>query len=103
MKQIIEQSVKPLTTVKMASLFQIYLKPNEDFYRVEHQIRLHGEEEYRPHREVVKQTIDEAREWIREEMEDSNLEKTYEMIELANNAMAEFYSQTNRSKYLYNE
>ena len=31
------------------------------------------------------------------------LKDTYERIQLANEAMASFYSNENRSKYLYNE
>ena len=101
--RVLEQSVKPLTTVKMASLFQIYLRPNEDIFRVQHQIRMPEDETYHPHKEVVKDTIEEARAWIREEMQDENLENTYKRIKLADKAMEAFYSQENRSNYLYNE
>ena len=101
--RVLEQSVKPLTTVKMASLFQIYLRSNEDIFRVQHQIRMPNDENYQPHKEVVKDTIEEARAWIREEMQDENLENTYKRIKLADQAMEAFYSQENRSKYLYNE
>jgi len=101
--QVLEQSVKPLTTVKMASLFQIYLRPNEDIFRVQHKIRMPEDETYHPHKEVVKDTIEEARAWIREEMQDDNLENTYKRIKLADQAMEAFYSQENRSNYLYNE
>ena len=87
----------------MASLFQIYLRPNEDIFRVQHQIRMPKDETYHPHKEVVKDTIEEARAWIREEMQDKNLENTYKRIKLADQAMKAFYSQENRSNYLYNE
>ena len=101
--RVLEQSVKPLTTVKMASLFQIYLRPNEDIFRVQHQIRMPEDETYYPHKEVVKDTIEEARAWIRQEMQDENLENTYKRIKLADKAMEAFYSQENRKNYLYNE
>ena len=91
------------STIKMASLFQIYLRPNEDIFRVQHQIRMPEDETYHPHKEVVKDTIEEARAWIREEMQDENLENTYKRIKLADQAMEAFYSQENRSNYLYNE
>ena len=41
--------------------------------------------------------------WCREQLKQENLEKIYEREQLANKAMAEFYSIENRSKYLYNE
>tara|TARA_R100001509_G_scaffold45369_1_gene24590 strand:- start:223 stop:417 length:195 start_codon:yes stop_codon:yes gene_type:complete len=61
------------------------------------------DENYHPHKEVVKDTIEEARAWIREEMQDENLENTYKRIKLADKAMEAFYSQENRKNYLYNE
>ena len=87
----------------MISLFQIYQRDGEDGFRAEHLIRYPDDEDYRPHREVYRSDIDEAREWINEQMKDENLENTYERIQLANKAMAEFYSRENRSNYLYNE
>ena len=77
----------------MISLFQIYQRDGEDGFRAEHLIRYPDDEDYRPHREVYRSDIDEAREWINEQMKDENLENTYERIQLANQAMAEFYSQ----------
>lgn len=103
MKKILQQSVKPLSQVTMVSLFQIYQRDGEDGYRAEHLIRYPDEEDYRPHTGVYRSDINEARKWINEQMKDENLENTYERIQLANQAMAEFYSQENRSKYLYNE
>ena len=103
MKKILQQSVKPLSQVTMVSLFQIYQKDGEDGYRAEHLIRYPEEEDYRPHTGVYRSDIDEARKWINEQMKDENLENTYERIQLANKAMAEFYSRENRSNYLYNE
>lgn len=103
MKRILQMSVKPLTQVTMVSLFQIYQRSNEDGYRAEHLIRYPDEEDYRPHCEVYRSDINEAREWINEQMKDENLQDTYERIQLANKAMAEFYSRENRSNYLYNE
>ena len=103
MKKILQQSVKPLSQVTMVSLFQIYQRDGEDGYRAEHLIRYPEEEDYRPHTGVYRSDIDEARAWINEQMKDENLENTYERIQLANKAMAEFYSRENRSKYLYNE
>ena len=87
----------------MVSLFQIYQRNSEDGFRAEHLIRYPDEKDYRPHREVYRSDIAEAREWIKEQMKDENLENTYERIQLANKAMAEFYSRENRSNYLYNE
>jgi len=103
MKKILQQSVKPLSQVTMVSLFQIYQRDGEDGFRAEHLIRYPEEEDYRPHTGVYRSDINEARKWINEQMKDENLENTYERIQLANKAMAEFYSRENRSKYLYNE
>ena len=75
----------------MVSLFQIYQRDGEDGYRAEHLIRYPEEEDYRPHTGVYRSDIDEARKWINEQMKDENLQDTYERIELANKAMAEFY------------
>jgi len=87
----------------MISLFQIYQRNNEDGFRAEHLIRYPGDENYYPHCEVYRSDINEAREWIKEQMKDENLKDTYERIQLANEAMASFYSRENRSKYDYNE
>ena len=103
MKKILQQSVKPLSQVTMVSLFQIYQRDGEDGFRAEHLIRYPEEEDYRPHTGVYRSDINEARKWINEQMKDENLENTYERIQLANKAMAEFYSRENRSNYLYNE
>ena len=103
MKKILQQSVKPLSQVTMVSLFQIYQRDGENGYRAEHLIRYPEEEDYRPHTGVYRSDIDEARKWINEQMKDENLQDTYERIQLANKAMAEFYSRENRSNYLYNE
>ena len=103
MKKILQQSVKPLSQVTMVSLFQIYQRNDEDGFRAEHLIRYPGDEDYYPHCEVYRSDIAEARKWINEQMKDENLQDTYERIQLANNAMAEFYSRENRSNYLYNE
>ena len=103
MKKILQQSVKPLSQVTMISLFQIYQRNNEDGFRAEHLIRYPGDEDYYPHCEVYRSDINEARQWINEQMKDENLQDTYERIQLANEAMASFYSNENRSKYDYNE
>ena len=103
MKKILQQSVKPLSQVTMISLFQIYQRNNEDGFRAEHLIRYPGDEDYYPHCEVYRSDIEEARQWINEQMKDENLQDTYERIQLANEAMASFYSNENRSKYDYNE
>jgi len=87
----------------MISLFQIYQRDGEDGFRAEHLIRYPNDEDYYPHCEVYRSDIDEARKWINEQMKDENLNNTYERIQLANKAMASFYSNENRSKYLYNE
>jgi len=103
MRKILQQSVKPLSKVTMVSMFQIYQRDGEDGFRAEHLIRYPEDDDYRPHCEVYRSDIDEAREWINEQMKDENLQNTYERIKLANEAMAEFYSRENRSNYLYNE
>ena len=87
----------------MISLFQIYQRDGEDGFRAEHLIRYPDDKDYRPHSGIYRSDIDEARKWINEQMKDENLENTYERIELANEAMASFYSNENRSKYDYNE
>ena len=103
MKRVIQQSVKPLTKVTMVSLFQIYKREGEDGFRAEHLIRYPEEEDYRPHCGIYRTDLNEARKWITEQMKDENLQDTYERIQLANEAMASFYSNENRSKYDYNE
>ena len=87
----------------MISLFQIYQRDGEDGFRAEHLIRYPDDEDYYPHCEVYRSDINEAREWIKEQMKDENLKHTYERIQIANEAMASFYSNENRSKYDYNE
>ena len=87
----------------MISLFQIYQRNDEDGFRAEHLIRYPEDDGYRPHCEVYRSDINEAREWIKEQMKDENLKYTYERIQIANEAMASFYSNENRSKYDYNE
>ena len=87
----------------MISLFQIYQRDGEDGFRAEHLIRYPDDEDYYPHSGTYSSDIEGARKWINEQMKDENLENTYERIQLANKAMASFYSNENRSKYLYNE
>ena len=103
MKKILQQSVKPLSQVTMISLFQIYQRDGEDGFRAEHLIRYPDDEDYYPHSGTYSSDIEGARKWINEQMKDENLQDTYERIQLANKAMAEFYSRENRSNYLYNE
>ena len=103
MKKIIQQSVKPLSQVTMISLFQIYQRNGEDGFRAEHLIRYPDDEDYYPHSGTYSSDIEGARKWINEQMKDENLKDTYERIQLANEAMASFYSNENRSKYDYNE
>ena len=87
----------------MISLFQIYQRDGEDGFRAEHLIRYPEDDDYYPHSGTYSSDIEGARKWINEQMKDENLQDTYERIQLANNAMAEFYSRENRSNYLYNE
>ena len=103
MKKILQQSVKPLSKVTMISLFQIYQRDGEDGFRAEHLIRYPEDDDYYPHSETYSSDIEGARKWINEQMKDENLKNTYERIQLANEAMASFYSNENRSKYDYNE
>ena len=65
--------------------------------------RLPDEDQYYPHSGKYFSDLDKAREWCNEQLSDKNVEKIYELKELADKAMSEFYSQENRSKYLYNE
>jgi hypothetical protein len=65
--------------------------------------RLPNEDEYRPHSGRYFTDVEEARTWCNEQLSDENVEKIYELKELADAAMAEFYSPQNRSKYDYNE
>ena len=87
----------------MISLFQIYQRDGEDGFRAEHLIRYPDDEDYYPHSGTYSSDIEGARKWINEQMKDENLKDTYERIQLANKAMASFYSNENRSKYDYNE
>ena len=103
MKKILQQSVKPLSQVTMISLFQIYQRDGEDGFRAEHLIRYPDDEDYYPHSGTYSSDIEGARKWINEQMKDENLKNTYERVQLANEAMASFYSNENRSKYEYNE
>jgi len=83
----------------MVSLFQIYQRNGEDGFRAEHLIRYPDEEDYRPHCEVYRSDIAEARKWINEQMKDENLQDTYERIQLANNIQ----EKTDQTIYTMNE
>ncbi len=65
--------------------------------------RLPNEDRFQPHSGRYFTDVEEARDWCNEQLVDENVERIYELKELADAAMAEFYSTKNRSKYDYNE
>jgi len=81
---------------------EIQLQENGDV-RTYLYTRLPDEDQYYPHTGRYFSDLEKARDWCNEQLSDENVERIYELKELADKAMAEFYSPENRSKYDYNE
>ena len=101
MKQVLDTKFSVYSEVKIVGMAQI-VKDGDDF-RTYLELRYPPEEEYRRYKGAYFTNLDDAMKWCREQLTQENLQKIYEIEELANKAMAEFYSQENRSKYDYNE
>jgi len=99
--KVIDQQHSVYSEVKVVGMTQIE-KKGEDFVATL-LLRYPPEEKYNRHTTVYRTKIEDAKKWCNEQLQEDNLKKLYELVELTNNAMAEFYSQENRSKYLYNE
>lgn len=101
MIKIIDTKFSVYSEVKLVGMADIE-QDGED-YRTHLSLRYPPEEEYRRYKSAYFTNLDDAMKWCREQLKQENLQKIYEVEELANKAMAEFYSQENRSKYNYNE
>ncbi len=99
--KVIDQQHSVYSEVKVVGMTQIE-KKGEDFVATL-LLRYPPEEKYNRHTTVYRTQFEDAKKWCNEQLQEDNLKKLYELVELTNNAMAEFYSQENRSKYLYNE
>ena len=101
MTKIIDQQFKVYNEVKVVGMTQI--EQDGDGYRSYLLLRFPPAEEfYRKHGGYHVKFTD-AQKWCREKLTEEHLRKLYELEEITNKAMAEFYSNENRSKYLYNE
>lgn len=101
MKQIIDTKFNAYSEVKIIGMAQIE-KDGDDF-RTHLELRYPPEEDYRRYKGAFFNNIDDAVKWCREQLKEDNLKEIYEREQIANEAMAAFYSQENRSNYLYNE
>tara|TARA_R100000231_G_scaffold2747_4_gene4948 strand:- start:7403 stop:7765 length:363 start_codon:yes stop_codon:yes gene_type:complete len=101
MKQVIDTKFSVYSEVKVVGMAQIE-KDGDDF-RTYLSLRYPPEEDYHRYKGAFFSNIDDAMKWCRMQLKQDNLEEIYEREKLANQAMAEFYSNENRSKYLYNE
>jgi hypothetical protein len=101
MIKIIDTKFSVYSEVKLIGMADIE-QDGED-YRTHLSLRYPPEEEYRRYKGAYLTILDDAMKWCRDQLTQENLQKIYEVEELANKAMAEFYSQENRSKYNYNE
>jgi|TARA_R100000084_G_C4613904_1_gene129606 hypothetical protein len=101
MKQVLDTKFSVYSEVKVVGMAQI-VKDGDDF-RTYLELRYPPEEEYRRYKGSFHSNIDDAVKWCRQELEQDNLKHIYEREQIVEKAMAEFYSQENRSKYDYNE
>ena len=101
MIKIIDTQFSVYSEVKLIGMAEI--EEDKGDYRTHLSLRYPPEEEYRRYKGAYFTNLDDAMKWCREQLKQENLQKIYEIEELANKAMAEFYSQENRSKYDYNE
>jgi len=103
---IVYKETKPLTVAVLVSKFEIEKRKDENIYRVDHYFRLpqSDNKDFWFHDSGrTFRTIEECKDWIREQSDDESRQNIIKMKELKDKAMAEFYSDENRNKYLYNE
>jgi len=101
MIKIIDTKFSVYSEVKLVGMADIE-QDGEDF-RTHLSLRYPPDEEYRRYKGAFFSDLDSAMKWCREQLTEENLKYIYEREQIANEAMAQFYSQENRSKYLYNE
>lgn len=101
MIKIIDTKFSVYSEVKLVGMADIE-QDGEDF-RTYLSLRYPPDEEYRRYKGAFFSDLDSAMKWCREQLTQENLQHIYEREQIANEAMAQFYSQENRSKYLYNE
>lgn len=99
--KVVDQQHSVYSEVKLVGMAQI-VKDGDDF-RTYLELRYPPEEEYRRYKGSFHTNIDDAVKWCRKELKEENLKHIYEREQIVERAMAEFYSQENRSKYDYNE
>ena len=97
MKQVIDTKFSVYSEVKVVGMAQIE-KDGDDF-RTYLSLRYPPEEDYHRYTGAFFNNINDAIKWCREQLKQENLEKIYEREQLANKAMAEFYSI--QTKYNY--
>ena len=101
MIKIIDTKFNVYSEVKLVGMAEI--EEDKGDYRTYLSLRYPPDEEYRRYKGAFFSDLDSAMKWCREQLTQENLQHIYEREQIANQAMAEFYSQENRSKYLYNE
>ena len=103
---IVYKEKNPLTVVALVSKFEIEKRKDENIYRVNHYYRLPQSDNkdfwFHDSGKVFK-TIEDCKVWIKEQSDDQSRQNIIKIKELKDKAMAEFYSDENRNKYLYNE
>ena len=101
MIKIIDTKFSVYSEVKVVGMAEI--QEDKSDYRTYLSLRYPPEEEYRRYKGAYFTEFDKAVAWCREQLEQENLKEIYEKEQIVDQAMAEFYSNENRSKYLYNE
>jgi len=101
MIKIIDTKFSVYSEVKLIGMAEI--EEDKGDYRTYLSLRYPPDEEYRRYKGAFFSDLDSAMKWCREQLTEENLKYIYEREQIANEAMAQFYSQENRSKYLYNE
>ena len=101
MIKIIDTKFSVYSEVKLIGMAEI--EEDKGDYRTYLSLRYPPDEEYRRYKGAFFSDLDSAMKWCREQLTEENLKHIYEREQIANEAMAQFYSQENRSKYLYNE
>ena len=101
MIKIIDTQFSVYSEVKVIGMAEI--EEDKGDYRTHLSLRYPPEEEYRRYKGAYFTDLDKAMAWCREQLDQDNLKEIYEREQLVNEAMAQFYSNENRSKYDYNE
>ena len=98
MIKIIDTKFSVYSEVKLIGMAEI--EEDKGDYRTYLSLRYPPDEEYRRYKGAFFSDLDSAMKWCREQLTEENLKHIYEREQIANEAMAQFYSQENRSKYL---